>query len=529
MEGCAAVVLLCVVLESIHLGPLGRWGVHEGGIHVGPLGRYALRPYYPLPAYFEMIFMRGNFHLLGLIYLASLAVLTIRTPRASAVHWMMGGLVFLSQGIIFGLSSYSLYAEIGTAINRLLLHFLPVFILTSMAGFKSLGEVFVLDKQAHASHIKPLFTRTAATTAVLLSGIAAAVLIDSNLNSESNLGDLDAGEDLVPVLGNLKQVGEGRQQFTDTPGPVAVAKVLLKNPGAPQARYVVTDVQMTKPEAVSFYWITADNPQVQSYSLDVSGPRILDMKSVAAYSKLPVTEMGYLVAQQSLEDVQLGGLQVKSALLPEALPAVLNHWITPDVISQRSINVVDGHLPSPISWGAWQSATLTLIGLLALLFTVIGKYAVQQAAGSCIALAVALWLVSDVISLRQIMASAPQLGGDKVGTGNQMDGGTKEALAEIADAILSNGDAEAGMISIALDQSGEFQAKKLPLLLAPKAAVSLSLESATRRAKNWQGHFIVFSDDQDAIRSATEMLEAGNNTRLIKHGKNYVLLGPHNP
>jgi hypothetical protein len=134
IAGCAGVLLLCVALESAHLGPLGIWGVREGAIHVGPLGSYALRPYNPLPNYFEMIFIRGNFHLLGLFYLAALAVLTLRKPRACATHWLMGGLVIASQEVIFGVSNYSLYAETGTSINRLLLHFLPVFVLTGMAG-----------------------------------------------------------------------------------------------------------------------------------------------------------------------------------------------------------------------------------------------------------------------------------------------------------------------------------------------------------------------------------------------------------
>jgi hypothetical protein len=100
IAGCAGVLLLCVALESAHLGPLGIWGVREGAIHVGPLGSYALRPYNPLPNYFEMIFIRGNFHLLGLFYLAALAVLTLRKPRACATHWLMGGLVIASQEVI---------------------------------------------------------------------------------------------------------------------------------------------------------------------------------------------------------------------------------------------------------------------------------------------------------------------------------------------------------------------------------------------------------------------------------------------
>lgn len=528
ITGCAAVLLLCVALESANLGPLGIWGVHEGAIHVGPLGEYALRLYNPLPNYFEMLFSRGSFHLLGLFYLTALGVITVRDPRARAAHWLMGGLIIVSQGIIFGVSSYSLYAETGTSINRLLLHFLPVFVLTSMAGLKSVRELATQNTQSSTSDIKLLFTRTAATSIVLLAGITATVLIGSSSNSEDSPGDFYAAETLVPVLGSLRQSDDGRQQFTGTPGPVAVAKVRLKNPGTVLPRYVVTDVQMTKPEVVSFYWVTKDNPQVQSYSLDVSGPAILDMKPVAAYWRKPITEMGYLVDKQSLDGAQLGNLQVTDALLPQALPALLNHWITTDVINQRSINMIDGHLPSPISWGNWQFSTLALAGLLALLFALVAKSTGPHAAASCITLAALLWIASDVISLRQLTAATSQLAAGAMDTGRQMNTSTSAALTELADSIPSSGNAEAGVISIALDPSGEFQAQKLPLLLAPRGAVRLGLSTATQRTKNWQGHFVVFSDDESALQVATETLETGTNKRLIERGEDYVVLGPNN-
>lgn len=529
IAGCAVVLLLCVALESAHLGPLGIWGVREGAIHVGPIGSYALRPYNPLPNYFEMIFIRGNFHLLGLFYLTALAVLSVRQPRASATHWLMGGLVVASQGVIFGVSNYSLYAETGTSINRLLLHFLPVFMLTSMAGLQNIGELATHNKPVRDSRIKLLFTGTVAASAALLVGITAAVLIDRSSNSEDSPGAFYAAEDLVPVLGKLRQADDGRQQFTDTPGPVAVAKVRLKKPGTVQPRYVVTDVQVTKPEAVSFYWITRDNPQVQSYALDVSGPTILDMKSIAAYWKRPITEMGYLVAKQSLNDVQVGNLQVTDALLPEALPAVLNHWATPDVISQRSINVADGHLPSPISSGNWESATLGLVGLLALLCAVMVKSAVHQATVSCIALAAVFWLVSDVISLRQLTSATNQLAEGEMSTGRQMNSSTGAALKELANSIPGTGDAEGGVIAIALDRSGEFQAQTLPLLVAPLSGATTNLATAARLSTSWQGHFAVFSDDQSAIRSALEALGAGTKNRVVERGKDFAILAPNAP
>jgi len=409
----------------------------------------------------------------------------------------------------------------------LLLHFLPVFVLTGVAGLQSIGELATQKASVRDSRVKRLFTRATGAAVILLAGITAAVLIERSSNSEDSPTVFYAAETLVPVLGNLRQADDGRQQLTDTPGPVAVAKVQLKNLGTVQPRYVVTNVQMTEPKGVSFYWITADNPQVESYSLNVSGPTILDMKSIAAYWKKPITEMGYLVDKRSLSEVQLGGLQVTDALLPGALPAILNHWATPDVISQRSINMVDGHLPSPMNWGAWQSATTVLTGLLALLITLSTKSARPHAATSCIALAAMLWLVSDAISIRQLTAATYQLVEGEMGTSRQMNTGTGAALTEIVEAISSKSNAGAGVISVALDQSGEFQAQKLPLLLAPRNSVSVNLATAAGLSDSWQGHFAVFSEDQSGIQSALDTLGAGTKTRIIGRGEDYALLAPY--
>ncbi len=82
----------------------------------------------------------------------------------------MGALYRGSQWIIFGLSSYSLYAETGTAINRLLLHFLPVFVLTIVCGMAGGHEKHSISHAPRAvSSAKTKVVRYALTTSVLLS------------------------------------------------------------------------------------------------------------------------------------------------------------------------------------------------------------------------------------------------------------------------------------------------------------------------------------------------------------------------
>jgi hypothetical protein len=182
-----------------------------------------------------------------------------------------------------------------------------------------------------------------------------------------------------------------------------------------------------------------------------------------------------------------------------------------------------------MSWGAWQSATLVLAGLLALLFALSKKSAGSHAATSCIALTAMLWLVSDAISVRQLTAATYQLLEGETGSGRQMNTGTGAALTEIVEAIPSKRRAETGVISIALDQSGEFQAQKLPLLLAPRSAATTKLAEAKRLANSWKGHFVVFSNESTTIEAAVDQLEASSQTRLIWRGADYAILAPALP
>ena len=510
-------------LESVNLGALGLWGIHEETIHIGPLGQYLLRPYNALPKYFEMIFLRGNLHLLGTLYLLALALLTFINWRASVTHWLMGALIICSQWVIFGLSSYSLYAETGTAINRLLLQFLPVFVLTIAVAWKVVTETL---NQSPSQAVLGRFAQSAVMIGTLLvSLVAPAFILFDWSGNERNDQEASYTPDLLePVLGKLRRLDNGSLAFTGTPGPVAVAKVRLKSPGSPQPRYVMPNASMLVPGAASFYWINKDEPQVNSYSLDMSGPAILDMKSIPAFWQKPVIEMGYLVEKQALGSVQLDTLAVSNAIRPQLLPALMNHWLTPNGISQRSINMVNGHSPSPISWASWAGLAALLGTMLAAAITAATKLRWSDGKLIITTLVALLWLASDLLSLRQLNATLRPLMIATIQTEWHMNTGLGEQLPQIAQLITANTSGAMGVATVSLDQSGDFYAQKLPFILAPQPAVSVSLTRATHLAKTWQGHFILFSSNKALLLKEANSLVAQTRLQIMGQGDDYVFL-----
>ena len=518
-----AILLAGFRLQSVNLGALGLWGIHEETIHIGPLGQYLLRPYNALPKYLEMIFLRGNFHLLGTLYLLALALLTFINWRASVTHWLMGALIICSQWVIFGLSSYSLYAETGTAINRLLLQFLPVFVLTIAMAWKVVTETL---NQSPSQAVLGRFAQSAGMIGILLVSLAAPafILLDWSGNERNDQEASYTPDLLEPVLGKLRRLDNGSLAFTGTPGPVAVAKVRLKSPGSPQPRYVMPNASMLAPGAASFYWINKDEPQVNSYSLDISGPAILDMKSIPAFWQKPVIEMGYLVEKQALGSVQLDTLAVSNAIRPQLLPALMNHWLTPNGISQRSINMVNGHSPSPISWASWAGLAALLGTMLTAAITAATKLRWSDGKLIITTLVALLWLASDLLSLRQLHATLRPLMIDTTQTEWHMNTGLGEQLPQIAQLITANTSGAMGVATVSLDQSGDFYAQKLPLILAPQPAVSVSLTRATNLAKTWQGHFILFSSNKALLLKEANSLVAQTRLQIMEQGDDYVFL-----
>ena len=122
------VVLAVVALgfvQPVDLGLLGRWGLSESELSVGMFGTFKARLYNPVPAYLEMGILQSNFLILIPLYCLALLTLLIRDLRGYLGYLMMALCLIGVHGVIFGLSEYSLYAETGTAINRLLLQTYP--------------------------------------------------------------------------------------------------------------------------------------------------------------------------------------------------------------------------------------------------------------------------------------------------------------------------------------------------------------------------------------------------------------------
>ena len=575
LTGWAAIALVAVALglaQPLDLGPLGRWGMTESALYAGAFGVFEARPYNPAPAFLEMSILEGNFLLLVPLYGIALVTLLMSGFRDHLGYLLMALCLMAVHGVIFGLSGYSLYAETGTALNRLLIQNLPVMIVTITAVLQAkalLGEpvtgspaannLTTTDPTANPTGnptgnptISPT-TADSATTVLaarpdggkgklrsllpavvactgLIMALAVALPLTLFMSSwgtpqstKATIQTVSAGE-LRAVVGRLQKTQKG-YQFRGNNVPVGVAAIPLPHRGAVQPRYVVSQSWMQTPETLSFYWINNDEPGVHSTPLPLSGRSVLDMSEYQDFWQRPIAEMGFLAKPQNFDQAAIGSVTLTDSLL-EAMPALIHHWMTPAPLSHRIINTTTGHLAAPVALQRVLLAALTLIVMLGLAWWWLAPPS-RSAAVSGMLLAVSgLWLLGSSAHLNQVAAlmRGPPAGADTPADTVQLDGAHLNPLVA---SLQENPTRKAApMLITSLDPLSQFEAQRLPFMALPTSAAAIDASALTQAVTDFPGTVVLFGRDASQLQEKTAELARISSLRPRQSGEGYVLLSP---
>jgi hypothetical protein len=526
--GAGAILALITILgvliamQPIDLGTLGVWGITETAIELGATASVSLRPYNPLPDYLRMTLERPNFLLLTPLYVLALLILLVRNTRQSLVYIMMATALCAIHYVIFGLSAYSQFAEIGTAMNRLLLHSLPVCIVTIAAALPPEW----LQKEADSLDTQSI-SKTSLYGGLLATGALAAalpllIIAKDSLtpaNNQSATVSYGAGE-LIPVMGNLHETPRGFE-FSGDDIPIGVARVPMKRGATTQHRYVATNTWMQTPNTISFYWINSDEQRVHSIPLTVSGASVLDMSDYADYWGKPIKEMGYLVPPMYFSSTRLMSLTLTDSLF-DNVPALVNHWRTPEPLSHRLINSLRGHIPAPIALQQWLIVAVTLtIGFAIFLAR---SRAREHVLRSCLVATMMLWSVGSFAHLSQLYALTGPLLNE---TGADNDKSVRLYSTQMNDLAerLRSIDQKTGstIVTIAVDDQGKLDAARLPFMLLPKKAISVSPKRLAKLTESEATTVIVLGGSEQQRASTLKPFDDNRRWRLIETGNSYSL------
>ena len=510
--------------SALSLGALGTWGVTDDMIKVGVLGHYPIRPYNPVGNYWAALFHHPNFHLLLALYLPALLLLSVRKRRQALGHWTMLTLIVLSQGIIFGLSSFSEYAQIGTAINRLLLHFMPVFVYTLVATAQGLQwrRVDNGDQDQGATSVVP------AAAGVILAVIALLVAVGLSTNWPSSNDKHDyAIEGFTPVLGTAVMTEDGLQ-FKSSPADIGVVKAPLDKALSPVAQrqtpVMLVGVETLRRDHIGLYWINQSDPgTVIRRALPDYGPPLVDLRDDADWGNDNIIELGVMINKSVFHNSYLRGLERSSGPSLTRWQIAFDQWWPRGEPSQQSLNRLD----EPI--GEWPglhrllNAVALLFGLLLAVVSIWQRpWAATPTIMAVIAWGIAtLWLVADsrsILTLNSWGAVAKSVD-ERTPTGTAHAGLHIKPTATAVKAIL---DKDTPVIVLPAEANLSFEAQRLAYELLPQRSLFLRT-IAPLSARDWTGYVIVYGPEQLSDVLKTSLADF----RFVSRAENaWIFRGP---
>ena len=562
LRGATVILLVAVALgfaQPVDLGALSRWGMTDSAIYAGAFGVFEARLYNPAPAFLEMSILQGSFLLLVPLYGIALVTLLIRACRDHLGYLLMALFLVAAHGVIFGLSGYSLYAETGTALNRLLLQSVPVLIVTITAALHATAPLSGPMKRGPATSrlttTDPTTNPTATSSAqndlatahaaigtkqlrtvqpvavagsllVMALGMALPLtLVMSSWGTPKSImaaTQTVSAAELRAVVGRLEQSQQG-YQFGGDNIPVGVAAIPLLRSNAVQPRYVVSQSWMAGQEKLSFYWINNDEPGVHSTPLPLSGWSVLDMAAYEDFWQRPIAEMGFLAKPEHFDQAAIGSVTLTDSLL-DAVPALIHHWKTPAPLSHRIINTTTGHLAAPIALQRVLVTALMLIVALGLAWWWLAPASRTMVAGGMLLAVSGLWLLGSSVHLNQVSALLrdPPAGADTP---------TETAKLEAAHLIPlvtwiqeKPSLALTPLLAASLDPLSQLEVQRLPFMVLPTSAATIDASALTQVVPDFSGTVVLLGKNASQLREKAAELAQISLLRLRQSGKGYVLL-----
>lgn len=509
---------------AINLGPLGLWGLADQKIHAGFLGHYALRLYNPVGDYIDALLLQKNLSLLLLFYVAGLAWLLLKLPKIARHHWLMGALIITSQGVIFGVSSFSQYAESGTAITRLVLHFVPVFIFTALVAANHVSARLASspEPQNHpekdpSKTLAVMYPRTTlGVPLILLISVAIGGLVVT-----ASTGGLSATAvrvlpgDMQPIVGTGALTDEELWQFSQSPQSVGVIRHL--QPPADNTRFVSLVAKGESAREVIFYWFDRRNPEtMHRRNLTRAGANLFDMGPDTNWSPTHIGEWGVVVPTPYFDAASVGPVVFSSGLSWAQVPGMLNQWLKPVDITQRTLN----NLASLVAGGPTSQSVALLAATLLLLTAVFGPGSLRCTSFMAIA---CLWFVSDLLWLQgHVRASLLTTQANLPSSVARNEGRHLTKMAASLEATLPQ---DKPLLVIPADNGYAYESQRLPFLLLPAKSTFVDANN-NRILKDWEGVVLVYGERLEQLNGKTTAVlkQLGRAEIQVMYGNNFNLI-----
>lgn len=525
---------------SVTLPLLGTWGITHDALLLGVFGEQRLVISPVVSVYLSQLVAQQNFSILAPLLLAGLVALWIKKhPLAEAASWMVA-LPIAAQMAIFALTDYGMFAVSGTASARLLLHFVPVWVLITAVGWQGLLLSPVRKPSIASASSKP-------QPALDVSGIDGPALDDIGDTQRSGAA-ATRGQTLVPSMlgaviapllcaliagvwlaaqsperltfsvdalqilgGGQSRTESGRVRFTDIQGPVGVMGKALPPTAGERFPLMLADIDSHDPKGLAFFWRDSSGG-LNSYPITAAELPVLKLDAVTAWRDRQVIEVGLLqrplAPHSDSAYPAVAGLTLTDRLALGDWRTVLAHWARPIPVTLRSVNA----LAAPEIPGAPSANTVLCIAalLLALLKLTLGRRLSSQLIGTAI---VTLGLVAIGQNVARQVAGLDAL---DTPAARLLTGETVSPLANQLQTATNR-----PILITYFDESSEFMARRLSYQLLPRHA---GVVPPTAIPADWRGAIAIMAAADE--RRAALVAQLANRFTTLASDPQYSLLVP---
>ncbi|GAB3282037.1 hypothetical protein [Parahaliea aestuarii] len=390
LVGAACGSALALVLWRFHLHwsipGLGVFGFDGKLLYLPVLGTIPIQQFAVWDDYIDAFFLQGSWNILWPLVAISAATL-LKGSRDGCWRALLGFfvLLFATQALIFGFTQHGRWAEDGTAINRLPLHFAPALVYALLLSVRRLTKGEALQPKIDART-----TLITAAGASLLCGAAFLTYLAWDHPATDGTA-LDLTSRIRTPVGSTTS-DDGGLTVTSYQGGIAI---LSSGPIAVDSAELTTLSVTTTGTSISpagFFWRTAGNREnVNTANIGYAGPHTIDLSREPEWTGT-ITEVG-LVLHDDQQDGSAGlrRLVLKPSSLENSLKLVWSEWTELELWSQKSAHWLSGgareqRLPLTVLAGIWL--------LVALLLCIIPRP--NQRMTQALALIIVTWTLVDV-------------------------------------------------------------------------------------------------------------------------------------
>ena len=530
----AALVLWQSGHTAVEMPSLGTIGVKAGKVYVPYLGSYQLHLFNVIPLYFDSFVRRGSWNILWTITLLSLVALPFLQDRRLRKA-LLGFFVLLvsTQLFIFGLTEKGEFAATGTAMNRVLLPFLPVVIFAvGLIIYRTLssGRTPVGDNGArglYSTKTNVILLVVPILAAALIVAIVAVQLAYKHFTAtgaqNSSVPQLRSfpPTSLRPMLGGGQLVAQSLvvNEFINGMAIASSGKTYIDSALYPTLTY---DVTANHAGSAMFFWRKASEPDdIYMIRLDPLGGSSLYLNDHPQWQGV-VTEVGFSLSGFGGDSYTIQQLELRSAASARFAQIVTHDWITREEITQKFINWIEGGRSTQLlRLTTLLSGTLLLTFIAYMILVRFSQINKTQALSGLLAAMALSWITVDLLWMQNRIAQSIDTvkavsGAETAGEWRQFE--TNYPLTLQTQKVRQHLNADSDRMIIVPQTSRKwFQAAKIKYHLLPLP--SIAVESGVFAIPlSWRGNILVIKDNRaapgDLANQLREHLEIAPNTLI---------------